>query len=317
MVEVIWAERKSSVLSLSSLACLAQLPAINLTMGCAHDCIYCYGRGYSGFPGENKVVIYKDILDKLKAELLHRRSKPQGVYFSPSSDIFQPIPQVLEISHSILDFLLSKGMGVAFLTKGRIPEKTLGLLLDHADKVRAQVGIITHDDSIRSTFEPNAATVNMRLAQMAKLVAGGVDIEARIVPILPGITDTFNAIEHLCDAISRTGVRKAAMSTLFLRPAIAASLGRRISDKDILNSLLSFYRDRTRVAIHADHSSVIPLSRLKRKEIYSSFLEAARKYAIALSICGCMNPDIGGTCNITGSWAKSAVQMTNRINKLF
>lgn len=308
MVDVIWAERKSSVLSLSSLACFAQIPAINLTVGCAHDCIYCYARGYSGFPGEDKVIIYENILDKLEAELLRRRSKPQAVYFSPSSDIFQPIPQVLELSHSILDFLLSKGIGVAFLTKGRIPEKTLGLLLNHADKVRAQVGIITHDDIIRSTFEPNAATVDTRLEQMAKLVAGGVDIEARIVPILPGITDTFNAIEHLCEAISRCGVKKAAMSTLFLRPAIAASLGRRISDKDILNSLVSFYRDGKRVAIHAEHSSVIPLSRLKRREIYSSFRKAARKYAIALSICGCMNPDIGGTCNITGRWEMNEAQ---------
>lgn len=307
MVSVVWAERKSSVLSSSSLACLAQIPAINLTAGCAHGCIYCYARGYSGFPGEDKVVIYKDILYKLKNELLRRKNRPQAVYFSPSSDIFQPIPEVLELSHSIAEFLLSKDIGIAFLTKGRIPKKTLRLLLEHADKVRAQIGIITNDDAIRSTFEPNTASVNARLEQMAEMVAGGVDIEARLVPILPGITDTVDSVDRLCGAISRAGIKKAAISTLFLRPAIVASL-RRISDKGILAKLLSSYDDQKRAAIHAHHSSVIPLPRQKREEIYSRFRQGARKYDIALSICGCMNPDIGGTCNISGKWRTNEMQ---------
>ncbi|MBI4287576.1 MAG: radical SAM protein [Chloroflexi bacterium] len=308
MVNVGWAERKSSVLSSSSLACLASIPAINLTAGCAHDCVYCYARGYSGFPGEDKVVIYNNILDKLKNELLRRKNKPQAVYFSPSSDIFQPIPEVLELSHSLLEFLLSRDIGIAFLTKGRIPERTLRLLLNHANKVKAQVGIITYDDNIRRIFEPYAARIDIRLKQMATLAAGGVDVKARVVPILPGLTDSFDSIDRLGRAIFHTGVKKAAMSTLFLRPAIEASLRRRISDKSTLDNLLDFYRDAKRIAVHAEHSSVIPLSRPKREEIYSRFRQAARKYAMDLSICGCMNPDIGGTCNITGQWPTNGVQ---------
>ena len=152
MVNLSWAERKSTVLGSSSLACLSSIPSINLTSGCAHDCIYCYARGYSGFPGENNVVIYQDTLEKLKKELLHKRSKPQAVYFSPSSDVFQPIPEVLELTHSIFELLLSKDIGLAFLTKGRIPDKTMSLLLSHSDKVRAQIGINTHDDNIRCLF---------------------------------------------------------------------------------------------------------------------------------------------------------------------
>ena len=302
MVNVIWAERKSPVLSSSSLACLAHIPGINLTSGCAHDCIYCYARGYSTFPGENNVVIYKNILEKLKNELLHKRNKPQAIYFSPSSDIFQPIPEVLELSHSVLELLPSMDIGISFLTKGCIPDKTLNFLLSYANKVRAQVGIITHDDNIRRMFEPNAASTDLRLAQMAKMAAGGIAVEARLAPILPGITDTPESIESLCAAISNVGVKHAAISVLFLRPAIAASLKKRILDKATLEGLLSLYTEGKRMVVHAEHSSVVPLPRQRREGIYRRFRQVAMKYGIELSICGCLNPDIGGTCNITGKW---------------
>jgi DNA repair photolyase len=302
MVVVTKIERKSSVLSNSSLTCLANIPSVNLTSGCAHNCVYCYARGYTIYPGDDKVVIYKNILEKLKSELLRKRAKPQAVYFSPSSDIFQPVPEVLELSHLVLEFLLTRGIGVAFVTKGRIPEKTLNLLLNHAEQVRAQIGMVTDDDNIRRLFEPNAASVELRLNQMAMMVEGGIAVEARIIPILPGVTDSSCSINAILHAVTSSGVKRAAISTLFLRPAIISSLRRHISDQDLLEKIFIFYREARRLPVQAEHSSVIPLTRQKREEIYSRFRQIAEQYAIELSICGCMNPDIGGTCNIIGQW---------------
>ena len=308
MVTVIRSKRKSTVLSPSSLACLAHIPAVNLTSGCAHNCIYCYTRGYGVFPGEGKVVIYENILEKLKNELANRRAKPQAVYFSPSSDIFQPVPEVVELTYSVLEFLLSRNIGIAFLTKGYIPDRILKLLTAHPDKVRVQIGTITADENVRRVFEPNAASISIRLEQMAKLVEGGIATEARVIPILPGITDTSGSIDRLFSAIANTGVRRTAISTLFLRPAITASLKRHIPDKEILEKLLGCYRSEKRLSVHAERSSVIPLSRLKREEIYNRFRQITRKYDIDISVCGCMNPDIGGTCNITGEWPAYSTQ---------
>ena len=280
-----------------------------MTSGCAHDCLYCYARGYSVHPGENKVVIYKNTLDKLKNELAHKRTKPQAVYFSPSSDIFQPIPEVLELSYSILELLFSKSIGVAFLTKGQIPDKTLSLLLRHADKVRAQIGIITVDENIRHIFEPNSANIDVRLAQMVRMVAGGIATEARVIPILPGITDTSDNIDQLFSAIAGTGVKRAAISTLFLRPAIAKYIIQHVMDKNVLSVLFGFYKESGRLAVHAEHSSIIPLPRTKREEVYNRIRQIANKHDIDLSICGCMNPDIDcGTCNITGKWTAHETQ---------
>ena len=96
--------------------------------------------------------MYENTLEKLKAELANKRTKPRAVFFSPSSDLFQPVPEVLRLGHRVLEFLFSEGIGVVFLTKGKIPDDTLSLLLDHTDNVRAEIGIITLDENVASMF---------------------------------------------------------------------------------------------------------------------------------------------------------------------
>lgn len=88
-VEVISRNRKSAVLTPSQLPCLADVPSVNLTLGCAHGFVYCYRRSYSLFPGEGQVAVYADTADRLIAELRRKRRKPTHVYFSPSTDVFQ------------------------------------------------------------------------------------------------------------------------------------------------------------------------------------------------------------------------------------
>jgi DNA repair photolyase len=305
MVKIVRVDRKSAVLTPSSLACLSNIPTINLTSGCAHGCLYCYARGYSVYPGDNKLSVYTNIPEKLEQELaLKLKRKPQAVYFSPSSDLFQPVEEVLELTHHVLSLLLSKGVGVALLTKGKIPERTLDLLRNHAGIVRAQIGIITADDSTRRIFEPNAAPVNVRLEQMANLIDAGIHVEARIIPIIPGITDTDESMSNLLEILADMGIKKVAISTLFLRPAIARNLLKYIKDSSIAERVMSFYPSK-RMPVLSPHSSIVPLPLSLRKEIYQNVKRIAAKNGIEISICGCMNPDIGGNCNIIGNWPES------------
>ena len=94
MVEVKMVKRKSHVLSPSGLDCLAHIPTVNVSNGCAHGCLYCYTRGYSIYPGEEKIEVYENLLEKLKKELPRKKRRPRAVYFSPSSDVFQPVPEM-------------------------------------------------------------------------------------------------------------------------------------------------------------------------------------------------------------------------------
>lgn len=305
MVTVIPANRKSAVLTPSSLACLAHMPTVNLTSGCAHGCLYCYTRGYSTHPGEDKVIIYRNTLEKLKDELARKQKNPRAVYFSPSSDLFQPVPEVLELGYHVLESLLSRGIGIAFLSKGHIPEKTMSLLLKHAGNVRAQIGIITLDENVQHMFEPNTASPGTRITQIARLVSGGIATEARLDPVLPSLTDTPDALRQLFGALAEAGVKRVAVSALFLRPSVINSLKRNIHDTEVLHRLLGFYQRARRMAIHAERSSVIALSRATRDEIYTRISRAAAEHGIEPVICACKNPDLAhGTCNIGGTWPK-------------
>jgi DNA repair photolyase len=106
-------ERKAGVLTPSRLDCLARVPTINLTSGCAHECRYCYARGYLTHPGEGRLTFYTNTLTKFREGLRRKRKRPAMVYFSPSSDPFQPVPELLDMTHDVFRFLLEEGIGAA------------------------------------------------------------------------------------------------------------------------------------------------------------------------------------------------------------
>jgi len=305
MVTVIKGKRNSPVLTSSTLACLSVMPTINLTAGCLHDCVYCYIRGYSNYPGESRIVLYEDTLERLRNELRRRHAKPRAVYFSPSSDLFQPTSEVLELSHVIIEYLFSEGIGVAFLTKGCIPDDTLRLLVNHAELVRAQVGLITLDEHISRAFEPNVARPRTRLEQLGALIAGGVRAEARLDPILPALTDGPDSLDRHFAALAEVGVKRAAAGVLFLRPAIVQSLRRSVADKAMLRAVLDGYRNGQQAVMRGAEFPIHNLSSEARREIFARVRDAAAAYGIELSVCACKNPDLArGSCNIAGTWPR-------------
>ncbi len=311
MVTVTSARRRSAVLTPSGLACLSMLPTINLTAGCLHDCVYCYIRGYRNYPGEGRVVLYDNTLEKLRSELRRRRTKPRAVYFSPSSDLFQPAPEVLELGHAVIKFLLSQGVGVAFLTKGEIPDETLELLIDHAELVRAQVGLITLDEETARVFEPHAASPRTRLWQLHSLIAGGVAAAARLDPILPTLTDDAEALEREFAALAQVGVERVAAGALFLRPGISYWLSRRVP-REMLTPLLAAYRDEEQAVMRGAEYPIQNLPLERRREIFARLREAAEAHGIRLDVCACKNSDIArgslraSACNIAGTWPARA-----------
>jgi DNA repair photolyase len=303
MVTVIKAIRKSPVLTPSSLACLSGMPTINLTAGCLHNCAYCYIRGYSTFPGESKIIVYQNTLEALRNELVRRRTKPRAVYFSPSSDLFQPAPEVLELAEAVLKFLFSQGIGVAILTKGRIPGHMLQLLIDHSELVRAQIGLVSLDEDISRAFEVNAAPPRRRLEQMEALIAGGVATEARLDPILPTLTDAPHSADRLFAALAQVGVKRAAAGVLFLRPAIAESLRRNVPDRRMLARLFGAYREKEQAVMRGAETPIQNLPSEGRRQIFARMREAAAAHNIEVSVCACKNPDLArGSCNIAGTW---------------
>ena len=299
------ANRKSSVLTPSTLACLRHVATINLTAGCAHDCLYCYIRGYRNYPGEARVTLYKNTVEKLRAELLRKRDAVSTVYFSPSSDLFQPVPQVLEMAYQVLQLLFKHGIQVTFLTKGVIPQRHMRLLADHAPLVSAEIGLITLDDAIARLFEPAAARANRRLRQIDEPVRNGIQTEVRLDPIIPGFTDDEASLRELMAAIARRAIKSIAVSTLFFRPAIAGSLRKHLSAEQFA-MLVAAMSMSGRMDIQARNSSVHSASAEVRQRIYAMTRSIGKELGIDVKICACKNPDFAqSSCGIAGQWKQS------------
>ncbi len=305
-MRVVPIERKSTVLTRSSLACLANVATINLTAGCAHRCVYCYTRGYANSPREGAIHLYANTAAKLREELKRKRRLPQTVYFSPSSDLFQPVPAVLELALETLGILFEWRVGVTFLSKGRIPRSHMDLMKANASLVEAQVGLTSLDERILGAFEPNAAPPQVRLEQTKELVDAAVATTGRLDPILPGLTDDEATLRGVCSAFAEAGVSTLAASTLFLRPAVTGSLMKNLRDERMRERLLDAFARGNRLAIHAQGSSITALPQQSRREIYAKLRSEAAEFGLDVRVCACKNPDIAsGSCYIAGRRAAS------------
>jgi len=310
MVEVLSIRRKSAVLTPSSLACLSRVPTVNVAIGCAHGCLYCYTRGYRGYPGEGVVGLYVNTPELLRQELRHMRHKPVSVYFSPATDLFQPVTEVLELAYEVLREVLARGIAVAFLTKGAIPEQHFALLAGHAALVHAQVGLITLDDAVLRVFEPAAAPAGVRLSQMKRLAESGIRTQMRVDPILPGVTDDVHTFDGLCQAAAEGGVSDLAASVLFLRPAVLLRLRQASVSSAAVGRCLDAFRSAQRMPIRAEHSTVTALPREERERILERLENAAADHGVSVRRCACKNPDLArGTCSIAdGLWHTGSAQ---------
>src|SRR3989304_2578448 len=162
--------------------------------------------------------------EKLKKELSVRRKLPAYVFFSPTCDVLQPIPQVLKVTYELMRILLEYGVGINLLTKGRIPAKFLQLFQQSKELVHIQIGITTLNRDIQKKIEPNAATPQERIRNIEQLCAIGITPEVKLDPLIPGLTDTQSNLTALFKTLQGLGINSMGINYLFLRPQIKKNL---------------------------------------------------------------------------------------------
>jgi DNA repair photolyase len=276
------------------------LPTVNISAGCVHNCIYCYTKGYSVYPGDNSIEIYANMAERISDEIKRKHKKPAAVYFCPSCDPFQPIPQIQQITFDVMKTILKNDIGVQFVTKGKINSEFFELFKKHHSKIAGQIGLISTDDNILSVIEPAAAKAQERLDQLEKLIKIGVKISVRCDPIIHNITDNDNQLQDLFSAVSKAGCNEIAISFLFLRPAIISSLKKNIVDAKLLDKILEPFSEGVNLSIGLKNSTGKMLPLEIRKASIENIRKIAGNYGIQIHICGCKNSDITNeSCYIT------------------
>lgn len=197
---------------------------LDLTAGCLHGCAYCHIRGARSYPGEDRVYFDPRSAELLPAALERLGEGVRRVVLSPSSDPLPPDRAVRAEAVRVVQVLLRQGIDVFLMTRGRVPRGLIRALSAHPGRATVAVGMLSLNRVLVRALEPRAASPRGRLRDLGRLVEAGVDVEARIEPILPGLTDTRENLLPMLRDLARAGVRRVVAHHLFLLPAMAASL---------------------------------------------------------------------------------------------
>ena len=283
---------RGRILAPAHFGCLEGIPTLNITNGCFFQCTYCYARGYSQAPKAGEVYLYINLPDLLKEELSRKRVIPHWVILNTSSDCFQPHPDILQVTYEVIQILLDHGIGISFLTKGRIPQQFIDFFSRFSDRILAQIGLVSLSEKYWKGYEPNTPSPENRMENIQRLKEIGITPEIRIDPIIPFVTDTEAEVKTLFGRLKEMDVKRVTLGYLHLRPAIQDQLMKELSPLHQRLIESCFKTQDWKTVGSSTKTKLLP--KTIRERGYQRIEEVAERFGITALVCQCKNPDLKG-----------------------
>jgi DNA repair photolyase len=191
--------------------------ALNPYVGCQHGCIYCYAVFMRRFTGHREawgqfVDVRVNAPEVLAYQL--KRARPGNVSLGTVTDAYQPLERKYQLTRGCLQaLLLYMNFPTTVLTKSALVLRDLDVLREMAD-VEVAFTITTLDDVVRRVFEPLASPVRHRLEALARLHEAGIRTWVFFGPVLPGFSDSQEAVDTMFATLAQTGVSHILVDTL-------------------------------------------------------------------------------------------------------
>ena len=202
--------------------------SINPYRGCEFACRYCYARYTHEFLGPEykdpalfeRLIFLKENAAWLLEQELRRHDPADEIAIGTATDPYQPIERTAKVTRSMLEVLArQKGLRVGIVTKSKLIERDIDLLTEIARKntLVLHVTITTPDAALARTLEPRAPRPDLRFAAVRKLREAGLTAGILCSPLLPGITDTAEALDAMAGRASQAKASFFAAEPLFLK----------------------------------------------------------------------------------------------------
>src|SRR6058998_3387166 len=187
--------------------------SLNTFSGCAHKCTYCFARAYHaryreknvGTDFDSNVEVRVNIADVLRKEL---RRRPEGALaIGTATDPYQPIEGKYRLTRGCLEALVDYPMPTSIVTKGTLVVRDVDVLqrLDDKADVTVYFSVPTLDAEVWRKAEPGTPPPWQRLRALRMLREAGLDAAVLCAPVLPGLTDTEEALDRVARAASEAG----------------------------------------------------------------------------------------------------------------
>lgn len=199
--------------------------SLNAYGGCTHGCAYCYARFMQRFqPHEEPWGAYVDVKVNAPEALARqvRRAEPGSVFVSSACDAYQEAERHYRLTRRCCEILLDAGFHVSVLTKSDLVLRDLDLFRGRT--VRIGVTITTPDEDVAAAWEPGAAPVARRLEVLRQAKAAGLATSVMLGPLLPGLSDTPDALRRLLGMARDAGADEVWSDILNARPRVWPSV---------------------------------------------------------------------------------------------
>ncbi len=194
--------------------------ALNPYSGCEHGCVYCYAPEVThSDPGTWRVVGVKvNIVERVVSEL---PGLSGTIGIGTVTDPYQAAEARFMLTRNCLENMAGRGFPIHLHTKSDLVLRDIDLLKMFEGQVA--VTLTTCDDRISRITEPGAPLPGVRWRALKELTDAGINTYALIAPVL----DCLEGLEEeFSDMVAATGVKRAALDPLNLRPLMSKRLER-------------------------------------------------------------------------------------------
>lgn len=202
---------------------------INPYRGCSHACVYCFARGtheYLDLDGgadfDSQIVVKVNVAEVLERELRRGSWQHELVALGTNTDPYQRAEGRYKLMPGIIEALAASGTPMSILTKGTLIRRDIPQLVKAAQRahVDIQMSIAMYDDELQKAIEPGTPTTQARLDTVRALTDAGFPVTVFLMPIMPHMTDSVDAISAALARIKEAGAVRVIYGALHLRPGV-------------------------------------------------------------------------------------------------
>jgi DNA repair photolyase len=166
------------------------------------------------------VIFLKQNAAWLLEQELKRIDPAQEIALGTATDPYQPIERRAQITRSLLEvFARKEGHRLGIVTKSTLIERDIDLLAKIARRntLVVHITITTPNTELARKLEPRAPRPDLRFATVRRLREAGITAGILCCPLLPGITDSEEAIDGMARRAAAVGASFFAANPLFLK----------------------------------------------------------------------------------------------------
>jgi len=190
--------------------------SLNPYRGCKHGCVYCYARYTHTFfeldpDGDFSSIVFvkRNLPEMLRRDLRKASWKREKVSIGTATDPYQPIEGRYRLTQAALRILRDQLTPASLVTKNTMCLRDADLMasLHRAAGFSLCISLITVDQALARSLEPDVPSPAQRLRVMQELSRLGVPVSVAIAPVMPGLTDSDAQLRDLIQAIYDHGGR--------------------------------------------------------------------------------------------------------------